>query len=168
MNPQFHSLPCLAANIRIKSVRITDRTVTFLNKETLRRVRPAEVELEVESIWKLRVFDKAAANADGGKEKIICTKTVSIDTELQIRHGSTLRLRNLKRLLTEQCVCYPLFRPPILETRGRNTWDQLAASADQFCGGVDAWHLIGSFTDNEDDLISKAVEFSFIMTLKTM
>lgn len=133
----------------------------ILDKETLRRIIAAGVDASVEELSQPRVFDMAAANADGASAKLVCTKSVSVDTELHIRHGTTLRLRNLKWLVTDQRVSDPLLGRPILEALGLNTRDLLAAAADQFCGSVDAERLVGSVTNTGDGRLSRVMEGVF-------
>lgn len=133
----------------------------ILDNATLRRIMASGVDLEVETLAQARVFDMAAVNADGASARLTCKHSVSIDTELHIRHGSTLRLRNLKWLVTDQRVTDPLLGRPILEALGLNTRELLAAAADQFCGSVDAERLIGAITDTGDGRVSRVMEGVF-------
>lgn len=131
------------------------------DKDTLRGIEAAGVDVAVQSLNQPLVFDMAAVNADGGRAKLICTKTVSIDTEIHIRHGCMLRLRNLKWIVTEQRVCDQLIGRPVLKALGTNTWDLLAAAEDQFCGSVDADRVMGSFAESGDGRMSRVMEGVF-------
>lgn len=115
----------------------------ILDSEPVRRINSADIDVEAETLDKARVFDMATVNTDGAVVKLSYTKSASMDTELHIPHQSTLRLRNLKWVVTDQRVTYTLSSQPILEVLGLNTRRLPAAAADQFCGCVDANRLIG-------------------------
>lgn len=51
---------------------------------------------EIETLDNLRVFVMAAELPDGTKAEICCNKVATINTELYIRHGTSLTLRNLR------------------------------------------------------------------------
>lgn len=108
-----------------------------------------------------RVSDIMAANPNGASSRLTCKKAVSIDTELRIRQGSTLKICNLKWLVTEQHGDEPLLGRPILEVLGLNTRDVLAAAAGQFYGNVDAKRLLQSITDTGSERISRGLEGVF-------
>lgn len=75
---------------------------------------------------------------NGEKAQLIRRKTACVDTELQIRYGSSLLVRNLSWLITDQSVTKPLPGRPIEEALEMNTRELLAAVADKFAGCVDA------------------------------
>lgn len=86
-----------------------------MDKKTLEDVQKASVEANLVNVDPSRHFEMAAKNQDGSLIKIICTHAVAIDTELHIRNGSALILRNLRWLVTQQVVDELLLRRPLLE-----------------------------------------------------
>lgn len=60
-----------------------------------------------------------------------------MNTELHIRHGTALTLRNVRWLVTDQTVGEPLLGRPVLEELGLNTRNTLAAAAEKYSGVVD-------------------------------
>lgn len=72
----------------------------------------------------------AAETQDGGRGKLTCMKIIAVDTELFIRHGTTLPLLNTKWLVTNQKKINTLLGRLLLEALGINTKDLLAATAD--------------------------------------
>lgn len=62
----------------------------------LRRIIAAGVDAEVETLDKGRIFYIAASDANAAVAKLTSTQSASIDTELHIKHGSTLPQRKLK------------------------------------------------------------------------
>lgn len=133
----------------------------ILNKEILSRIGVAEEDLAVESLRTLRILGMAAANADGERERLICKGMVSMDTELHIRHGSSLRLRNLKWLVTEQRVFDPFMGLPVLEALGFNNPDLILATADQFGWSIVTYRIIGSFKESGNGGMSRVMEGVF-------
>ncbi len=65
------------------------------------------------------------------------THTATLDVELHARQGTTLILRNLKWLVTEQRVLESLLGRPMLDVLGLNSSDILAAASDKYGGEVD-------------------------------
>lgn len=82
-----------------------------------------------ESINKDRVF-------------IECDKIASMNFELKIRHGKTLKLRNLPLFVSTQPCPDPLIGRPILEALGLDTQTLLIAACDRHEGNVDAQNLL--------------------------
>lgn len=62
-----------------------------------------------------RVFEIAAHVPDRKRVELVCKIEAVIDTELHIRHGSSLLLRNVSWLITDQHVETPLLGRPIEE-----------------------------------------------------
>lgn len=108
----------------------------------LRRIIDAGVELEIEVLPNPRLFDIAAHTMEGKKSILVCDRTIYIDCELHIRHGTLLMLRNLKWLVTEQKFPEPILERPILEAFGLHTRELLVAAADRLSGSVDAQNLL--------------------------
>ncbi|CAN8076723.1 unnamed protein product [Agarophyton chilense] len=71
---------------------------TLMDTSTLERARKAGVDASVVKLVPPRKFEMAAKNPDGSPTIIECTHAATIDTELHIRHGSALVLRNLRWL----------------------------------------------------------------------
>lgn len=88
---------------------------SILDSETLHCIILAGVDVEAKNFNKARIFNMAAANANEACAKLRCRKSVSVDTELHIRHGFWLHLRNFKSLVTDQSVPASLLGWPILE-----------------------------------------------------
>lgn len=84
-----------------------------------------------------------------------------MDTELHIRHGPSMILRNVAWLITNKQVETPLLCRPIKEAVGLNTRRLLAAAADRFAGGFDAEKKLASLTKQGDGRVSRIVEGVF-------
>lgn len=86
----------------------------------------------------------AASLPNGDAAPPICTKVLTIDTELHIRHGSALTLRRVRWLVTDQTVGELLLGRPVLKKLGLNTRDILAAAAEKHSGVVDLYDVLYS------------------------
>lgn len=84
-------------------------------------MRAASVDLDIQALPRERLLEMVASNEIGGGSKLVCKTIVSVDMQLHIRHGSSLMLRNLKLLGTEQRARDLLLDRPILEALGHNT-----------------------------------------------
>lgn len=115
----------------------------------------------MKSLLTPRIFVMAAENSDGQRSKIIFNKTAYIYTDVHIRHGSTLMIRNLKWLVTEQLVATPLLGLLVLDALDLNPRDLLAAAADRFSGSIDAERLVGTFAEDGNGRISRVIEGFF-------
>ncbi len=105
----------------------------------LRRIKDSGAAVSVNDLRPPHRYAMAAKSLETGQDAYIkCTHTATIDVELHVRHGTTLILRNLKWLVTEQRVREPLLGRPTLEALGLNTANILAAAADKHGGEVDA------------------------------
>lgn len=98
---------------------------------------------------------------NGESAGMTCDSSVSIETELNIRHGGALVLRNLIWLFTDHLMAEPLIGSPLLEALGLNTREILAAEADRFAGSIDAERLVGTFEERGDGRVSRIMEGVF-------
>lgn len=133
----------------------------IMDTQTLRELEATGVEINAQRLDRPRVFEMAAALPNGERACLTCDNAVSIDTELKIRHGAALVLRNLNWLVTEQPVAEPLIGRPLLEALGLNTRELLAAAADRFAGSIDAERLLGTFAERGDGRVSRIMEGVF-------
>lgn len=85
----------------------------------------------------------------------MCKKEAVIDADLKIRHGSSLLLRNVSWLVTDQQVETPLLGRPIQEALGLNTRQLLESAADSFAGSFDAKQMLASLIRKGDDRVSR-------------
>lgn len=95
-----------------------------------------------------RTFDVAANLPDGNPASLTCSKIVTVDTKLHIRHGTALTLRGVRWLVTDQAVGDPLLGRPVLEALGLNTRNILAAAAEKHSGEVSVSALFSSETSS--------------------
>lgn len=133
----------------------------IIDQRTLQSIREAGVDVEVVDLNRLREFEMAACDVKGNKTKLVFLKQDRLDTELHIRHGSSLLLRNLVWLVTERYVTTPLLGRPILEALGINTRELLAAAADRFSGSVDADQMLATLDERGDGRVSRLMEGVF-------
>lgn len=77
---------------------------SLMDSEMLSKFEKAGVEAEIKTLPRPVTFNMAAKNADGTDNSIMCARTVTIDTQLHIRHGSALILRGLHWFVTPQMV----------------------------------------------------------------
>lgn len=89
----------------------------------------------------------AANFPDGKPATITLKKAVVVETELHIRHGTALKFRGVRWLVTDQIFWDPLLGHPLLEALGLNTRNFLAAAAARNSGVVELSSLFSS--DNE-------------------
>lgn len=133
----------------------------IMDPRNLRAIQATGADIEVENLGRPRVFEMGAATTDGNRAILTCARTLSVHTELQIRHGSALVLRNLKWLVTNQPVADPLLGRPVLEVLGLNILALLAAAAGKFSGDIDVECLIGYFDEKGDGCLSRVMEGVF-------
>lgn len=133
----------------------------IMDEKALQSIIQTGAEVEVKSLKQPRVFEMAAHVPDGKKAELVCKKEAVIDTELHIRHGSSLLLRNVAWLVTNQQVETPLLGRPIQEALGLNTRELLEAAADRFAGGFDAERMLASLTKQGDGRVSRITEGVF-------
>lgn len=60
-----------------------------------------------------------------------------MNVEINVRHGTTLMMRNLMWMITKQPMAEPLLGRPTLVVVGLNTKEILTASADRLHGDID-------------------------------
>lgn len=97
-----------------------------------------EAELKIKKHNTPRCFMQAACDKDGKELTIECHSKVTIDVEINFRHGTALSLRNLQWQDINQKVDEPLMGRPILQALGFDCEKTLAAAADRFSGTFDA------------------------------
>lgn len=102
----------------------------------------AGVEYSIERLIRPRTFKMAASLPDGKQATLTYQQAMVVDVELQIRHGSALKLRGVRWLVTDQSEGEPLLGRPVLESLGLETRDILAAAAQRFTGEVDMTNLL--------------------------
>lgn len=83
----------------------------------------------------------AAHDQTGENSELQCTQVATIDTDVHIRHGSALKVRRLRLLVTNKDVPEPLLGCPLLEAPVFDTPKILAAAADKYAWTVDAENL---------------------------
>ena len=85
----------------------------------------------------------AALNSKQGEDiSIEYEREVMVTTELLIRHGRSLKIRNMKWLVSTQELSEPLLGRLVLETLGTNTERLIASASDAFEGSADADTLL--------------------------
>ena len=74
-----------------------------------------------------------ATDAQGisGVVKVVCSKLVTTDVKLRIRHGTNLLLRNVEWAVCEQQAKHVLIGCPLLEALGLDTAGILEAACDK-------------------------------------
>lgn len=73
---------------------------------------------------------------DGSDIDIVCNKKTVLNVELHVRHGSTLMLRNLSCMITDQPMAESLLGRLASKCFGLNTKEFLGAAADRLYGGI--------------------------------
>lgn len=134
---------------------------TLMDSDTLSKLEQSGVEAEVETLPKPVTFNMAAKNADGTETSILCDRTVTVDTQLHIRHGSALVLHRLRWFITPQSVGEPLLGRPLLEGLGLDCHKILGAAAERHGGSVDVSHLVGNQADHYPGRIGRIVDGVF-------
>lgn len=112
--------------------------MNLMGADLLKRIQTNGGKVVVTKFKNPLLYSMAANLDDGKSARISCTRRAVMDTELHIRHGKTLVLKNLKWMVTDQQVDEPLLGRPVLEALGLNTSDILAAAADKQHGIFDA------------------------------
>lgn len=82
-------------------------------------------------------FNMAATSPDGDYLHIECHQLITLNVDLHVRHGTALKLRNVRWHVTHQTVSEPLLGRPVLEALGLNTTKLLCAAAERFNGPID-------------------------------
>lgn len=134
---------------------------TLMDTGTLDKMQKAGVDATVVKLDPPRNFEMAAKNLDGSLTTITCTHAATIDTELHIRHGSALVLRNLRWLITPQVVDEPLLSRPLLEALGFDCHKVMQAAADRFGGSVDVSTIVGNGSDFVSGRVGRIIDGVF-------
>lgn len=130
----------------------------LMGQELLNRIKDAGGVVEMEDLLPPRTFCLAADAPDGSKTKLICTQAATMDVDIHIRHGTGLKLRNTRWLVSTQRVPEPLLGRPLLEFLGLNTMEILATAADRSAGVIDTKHLPESLNDIGEGRVSRVLE----------
>lgn len=150
-----------AGRINVNICADNGADASILDDNTLSLIISAGADVQIDNLEKPRIFGMAAMTKDGQDAQIVCDRAVSVNTELHIRHGSSLMLRNLRWLLTPQKLAEPLLGRPLLEALGLNTRDLLAAAATRLAGTVDAASFPESLDEHGDGRVSRVLEGVF-------
>lgn len=129
--------------------------------ETIHRIFAAGTDFGAHILSRAPVFDMATTDSAGKQAKLICSKEVFINVELQIPHGSALKLTNLKWLVAYQQAREPLLGRPVVDALGLNTRGLLAMAADRFDGSIDAKRLVGWVYGHSAGRVSCSMERVF-------
>lgn len=86
-------------------------------------------------------FCLAADSPDGTMAWLVCTHSATMDVDIRVRQGTSLKLRNPRWLVSYQRIPEPLLVRPLLEFLGLNTSEILATASDRSAGIVDVRHL---------------------------
>lgn len=129
-----------------------------MDTKLLERIIDSSGAVEVNQLKQPRHFSQAADAPDGTRLSLRCQQETLMDVDLHIRHGSSLKLRNTRWLVSNQRVPEPLLGRPMLEVLGLNTADILATAADRSAGVVDAQHLASFETHIGEGRVSRVLE----------
>ena len=99
-------------------------------------MKKAGAKHKVETLVQPREFEMAAKLAEDTYPMIKSENIFTVDTELHIRHGSSLTLRGVLWLVTDQTVGQSLLRRPVLDFLRLDTREILAAAADRYSGAA--------------------------------
>lgn len=110
----------------------------------LARIEAAGATVAVEKLPKPRVFNISALTAPGAPAEVKCSRAATMDTDVHIHHGSSLKIRHVKWYLSDRDVPEPSLERPMLEALGLYTKQDLIAAADKYAGSVDAETLTKS------------------------
>ena len=124
---------------KIKITVCTDTCAddNIMDSKTLATLESESVDMKVETLQKPRKFYMAASLPDGNPAVMIITKTVTLNMELHVRHGTAIVLRNMKWLVTDQHMTEPLIGRPILQALGLDARKILQSAADRLNGSFD-------------------------------
>lgn len=105
----------------------------------------------IEDLARPHTFEMTASMLDGNKTVLVFKGTVTVDTEMHIRHGSALIIGGVRWLVADQNVGESLLGRPILEAVVFNTREILTAAVEEHAGVVDVSSLVnatGYYNDN--------------------
>lgn len=109
----------------------------LMDTTLLNRITEAGGDVKIEDLQPARRFTLAASAPDGTDICLVCNQVATMTVDVHIRHGSALKLRHLRWLISPQRVPEPLLGRPILEFLGLNTAEILATAADRSSGVID-------------------------------
>lgn len=133
----------------------------LMDADLLSRITDAGASLQVETLNPPRQFALAAETADGDMTHLVCQRAATMDVDVHIRHGTGLKIRNARWLVSNQRVPEPLLGRPLLEFLGLNTAECLAAAADRSAGVIDAQHLAELDSTIAEGRVSRVLEGVF-------
>lgn len=107
----------------------------------LKSVGSAGSKLMVEDVKPPLRFNLAVESKDGTLTSILFDKADTMDIDIHVRHGTALKVRNTRSLVSAQRVPAPLLGRPLLEYLGLNTAELLATATDKSVGVIDARYL---------------------------
>ena len=107
--------------------------INLLPPSVFAQLLERRAHMRVTKYDKVRKFALAASNLF-----VTCDREISINTELHIRHGKSLMIRNLRWFVAVDTVDEPLLGRPIQEALGFNAKEILEAACDRFSGIVNA------------------------------
>lgn len=84
----------------------------------------------------------AARNPDGTAAVLRCTRAITLDTQLHVKHGTSLEWRGLRWMVTDQKIREPLIRRPVLENLGLDYRGILTATAFSLNGVYNASRIL--------------------------
>ncbi len=112
--------------------------INIMPADLLARLSSAGAKMEVSMFKHARKFSLAAAsNASKDPMYITCDRQVTLNTQLCIRHGKSLMLRNVHWYFAVEDVDEPHLGRPLLEALVLNTKKMLEAACDRHEGDVD-------------------------------
>ena len=114
--------------------------------------------MNLEELPAPRNFEMAATTAEGKTATIICRQVATIDTEVHIRHGTSLVLHNVRWFVTDRKVGEPLLGRPLLDALVLNTRSILAAAANRFAGSVDMRDMLDTSCKCGNSKISRILD----------
>ena len=105
--------------------------INLMSPALCRQLKTASTETLVTRFTKPRSFGLAVSETvDRTPISVICDRQVTLDTQLFIRHDSSIFLRNSTWYVAVQRVPEPLLGRPLLEALGLNTRNTLESSGD--------------------------------------
>lgn len=118
--------------------------VNLMSPDLFARLVEGRVDMEVRRFNSPQSLRLVAKNAT-----IEYDRELKITTELLIRHGTSLKLRNSRWLVAKEDIDGPLLGRPTLEALGLDTKKLLAEAADKYGGEIDLAGLVPDETHPE-------------------
>lgn len=133
----------------------------LMGADLLPRISSSNGKVVVENLIPKKIFNLAAEAPDGTSLRLTCEKVVTMDVDVHIRHGTALKIRNVRWLISEQRVPEPLLGRSILEFLGLNTAEFLAAAPNRSTGVIDAKNLAELDQSLGEGRVSRVLEGVF-------